>query len=75
MKRRTVIYVPIVTPKQLRTIDRIVGKLQRLGAEFDEHWRNLEASLSVLNSDNQPDGWKKVRVRKETVRQKAKKAI
>lgn len=74
VQRRRLIYVPVVTTKQLVIIERVVEKLQRVGDQVDEAWRQLEASLTVLNGDNQPEGWKKVRVR-EAVRQKAKKAI
>lgn len=68
-------YVPMITESQLIRLEALVAKLQSVGEECDEQWRQLEASLTVLTGENEPEGLAKVHVRRDRVRRKAKKSL
>lgn len=71
IRRRRIIYVPVITEKQLRRIEKAAQAMSGLMDLAEE----LDAAFNVLKGETEPEGWKQVRVRKDRVRQKAKKAL
>ena len=55
----------VITDEQLLTIRELLILVNAAGNLLDEAWRNLEASLSVLSGENEPEGWKKVHVERK----------